>query len=73
MESKVRQMLGLRSLINHHALMRQVYIDADNFQMAMYNQLMFLSYAEQFGEVKNSMKNKQYAKYLAAALCWDYK
>lgn len=73
MESKVREMLGIRFNLNRHALMRQMYIDADDFRMAMYNQLMYLSYAEELGALKNSMSDKQYAKYLAASLCWDYK
>jgi hypothetical protein len=73
MESKIREMLELRLLINRHALMRHLYIDADNFQMAMYHQLMFLSHSYEFGALKNSATAKENANYWAAMLCWDYK
>ncbi len=73
MESKVIELLFLKYYIAYSAYRRQVHIDTGDFQMAMYHQFLFLDYAEQFGALKNSMTDKQYAKYLAAMLCWDYK
>lgn len=73
MESKVKELLYLRSEMFHDAARRQDWIDTNDFQMAMYHQFMFLSRAEQFGAIKNSMTQKEYAEYLAAMLCWDYK
>jgi hypothetical protein len=66
-------MLNIRLALNRYALMRQLNINADEFRMAMYYQLLFLSFIEEFGELKNSMTDKQFAKYLAATLCLDYK
>ena len=56
-----------------HSYRRQVYIDLDDFQMAMYNHFMFLDLAEQFGAIKNSMTKKESQQYMLAMLCWDYK
>lgn len=73
MESKIRRMLNFRRLMSHHAYRRQEYIEAKDYQMAMYNHFIFLSYAEEFGSLMNSLTAKEKANYWAAMLCWDYK
>jgi hypothetical protein len=73
MESKVRELLYLKSNIAHCAFRRQVHIDTGDFQMAMYHQFMFHDYTEKAGAIMLSMTNQERADYYQAMLCWDYK
>ncbi len=73
MESKIRELLYLRSAMFEQSARRQDFIIRNDFQMAMYNHFLFLSLAEEYGEIKNSMTQKESQQYMLAMLCWDYK
>ncbi len=73
MESKIKKLLLASAEMLFYAYRRRDWIEANDFQMAMYNQFMFLSLAEEVGSVKESMTNKEYTEYIKAMLCLDYK
>lgn len=71
MESKVNLALLKQAFMNHHAWLRNRFINENEFESAMTQHFFWLFAVDEYFELRRSMTEEENTKFMLASNCYD--